>query len=291
MTDYWKYVKPDPRGLEENPYINQPKMAVPDVSSRPAPASPAAVASIANTASDFITLEKIVCVDARGNVIEKHDKLQVRKDVERKPDGNHINFTPYNATVHFENSGLFLPSFALSCNILAALYANRNDAEIQKVLMQYKDHGVGRGWQAQNTLVNWGAKQVIHYPGKVDYTSAGGTTDINTQRTRKPLAFNNTGFSHMLLEEALRNKDYNEFMQNLTGLPNPRVLVEIGAYFGKPAKSWVSSDNKTRAAWLGCNDGNFDLSANFYLVDILAARGVSLAAGGGARQKRGDYND
>jgi len=277
MTDYWKYVKPDPRGLEDNPYINPPKDR--DSRENPSPEPPrtgavGTIGTVDDVASDFITFENIVCVDSKGTVIEKYDALQVRKDVERKPDGTHTRFNAYAAGVHFESKGLFLPSFALSCNILAVLYANRNDADVRKVLMQYKDYGPEYGWHAQNTLVNWGAKQVIHYPNKTDYTGSGGNTVINAQSTRKPIAFNNTGFNDMLLEDALRNKDYKEFVQNLTGLAYPEILIEIGSYFGKPAKSWVSSDNKTRATWLGCSGGDFGIGTSYCLDGNYAARGV-----------------
>jgi len=289
MTDYWKYVKPDPRGLEDNPYINPPKMPAPDNSRASEPAAVPSVGTIANTTSGFITLEKIVVVDANGNVIEKYDKLNVQKDIERNsnnPDNqtNQRCFTPYAAAVHLERKGLFLPSFALSCNILAVLYANRNDADVQKVLMQYKDYGPGHGWHAQNTLVNWSAKQVIHYPNKADYTSDGGTTDINTQKTRKSLNFDRLGFVNTTLEEALKKINYRKFMQDLTGLAHPEILVEIGSYFGT-AKSWISTIGGRRMAWLGCLS-DFCLDTGYFLVNSGVARGVRLAAAGGATSKK-----
>ena len=33
---------------------------------------------------------------------------------------------------------MFLPSIALSCNILKTLYENKDDSEVNKVLMQYR---------------------------------------------------------------------------------------------------------------------------------------------------------
>ncbi|MBN1793234.1 hypothetical protein JW826_06135, partial [Candidatus Woesearchaeota archaeon] len=258
MTDYWKYVKPDPRGLEENPYINPPKAATLRTSTTPAPASrtPPGETTILNL-DNFLKLENVKCTDSKGKVFEHYDALFVRKDIERdsnNPDNktNQVNFTPYNATAHFESKGLFLPSFALSCNILAALYANKSDPEVAQVLMQYKNKGNGTGYHAQNTMVDWGAKKIIHYPNKDDYTSAGGNQVINSQKVRTPLAFDNSGFSNATLEAALRNPNYREFIQNLSGMQNPDLLVEIGVHFVKPAYSWISSSNEKRAAWLGC---------------------------------------
>ena len=102
---------------------------------------------------------------------------------------------------YFEDKGLFLPSFALSCNILAALYSKRNDPEINKVLMQYKDKGTGNGWHAQNTIVDWGANKIIHYPTK----NTNGD-NINAGRNTKEFPFTRKGIKDMPLEEALKKK-------------------------------------------------------------------------------------
>jgi hypothetical protein len=293
MTDYWKYVKPDPRGLEENPYINPPKAVASSTSAVPTPASktPPSETKILNL-DDFLKLENVNCIDSKGKVFEHYDALFVRKDIERDSNNsdnktNQVNFTPYNATVHFESKGLFLPSFALSCNILVALYANRSNADVAKVLSQYKDKGNGTGWHAQNTMVDWGTKRIIHYPIKGDYTSAGGSQDINLQKVRTTLAFDNSGFSNSTLEGALRNQNYREFIQNLSGMQNPDLLVEIGVHFVKPAYSWISSSNETRVAWLGCDANNFYLDTFNNLDIINAARGVSLVSAAGGAPKKG----
>ncbi|MBN2141737.1 hypothetical protein JW711_00250, partial [Candidatus Woesearchaeota archaeon] len=234
---------------------------------------------IADVNGKYITIEGITCVDAQGNPIESYDSLQVRTDVERAADGKHISFTPYQATTHFEkqNNGLFLPSPALTCNILATLYANKSDQELNKILMQYKDHGAGWGWQGQNGMVDWGREQIIQYPNREDYTRAGGNTDINTQRQRKTPRFHNQGFNDSRLDNALKNENYKEFMQSLTGLPNPDVMVEIGEYFGKTAKSRVSSSKEKRAVWLGYYLGDFDIYASLNLDYSIAARGVRIS--------------
>jgi hypothetical protein len=292
MTDYWKYVKPDPRWLENNPYINPPKPGdkpKPPVAGNPPPDAGTQLKVI--NLADFIQLDNISCRGSNGNVFEHYDHLFVKKDIERDSANsdnktNQINFTPYNAIVHFEDQGLFLPSFALSCNILAALYASKNDADVAKVLNQYKNKGNGTGYHAQNTLVDWEAKRVIHYPVKADYTAAGGSVDVNSQRTRQRLSFNNAGFSNMDLDDALKNSNYRSFIQNLTGLQNPEILVDIGVYFGKTARSWISSSDETRAAWLGCSNLSFSLGTDINLVNSYAARGVSIAAAGGVTPKK-----
>ncbi|MBN1792415.1 hypothetical protein JW826_01905, partial [Candidatus Woesearchaeota archaeon] len=284
---------------EENPYINPPKKAVPDASVSPSstPASPAAIASIANITNDFITLENVVCIGSDGKSFERYDKIDIATDVERQAEKKHVSFTPYQAITHFENrgNGLFLPSFALSCNILAALFGKavkkeKNDeyttldANLKKILDQYLNHGAGYGWHAQNTVVNWKTKEIIHYPKDADFPNNGGTSNIN--KTGAPIrkGFSPVGFGDMTLEKALKEAEFKKYIINLTGLPNPETLVEIGKYYTKVAgsdkKAFVWVPNKpakadyTAAAWLGCDIDDFSINADDDLGGNNAARGV-----------------
>ena len=131
----------------------------------------------------------------------------MRKDIERDVNQNQISHTPYDWIIHLENKGLFLPSFALSCNILAALYSKRNGTEINKVLLQYKDKGNGNGWHAQNTIVDWGANKIIHYPTK----NTNGDS-INPGRDTKEFPFTRKGIRDVALEEALKEERISGLM-------------------------------------------------------------------------------
>ena len=71
-----------------------------------------------------------------------------------------------------------------------------------------------------------------------------------------------------------KKKDFKDYVQNLTGLTKPEILVDIGEYFGKPAKVWVSLSDEMRAAWFGCGSGSFSLDAYDNLGYGSAARGV-----------------
>ena len=75
-------------------------------------------------------------------------------------------------------------------------------------------------------------------------------------------------------------------MQQLTGLHEPEILIEIGKYFGEPAKVWFpwngkagKSFNETRATWFGCNGTFFDLYAYNFLNNANTARGVRRRSG------------
>src|SRR3989344_2377155 len=242
---------------------------------------------------DFLAVENIQCVDADGNAFEQYDRLLVDKDVVRSDDGKHVNFIPYRAITHFEKEGhLFLPSIALSCNIAAAVYQHRDDPEVKPVLLHYKNHGAGFGWHAQNTVIDWGEQKIIHYPHKNDFTEHGGkTSSINQarQRTLLPFArkekrkiFRDRSLSDTTLEKGLEDPLMTRFVRQLTGLENPSLLVEIGNYFGKTARVWVSSSTETRVAWFGCVSNSLDLGGNLYLYYNNAARGVRLEGAVGA---------
>ncbi|MFH0752532.1 MAG: hypothetical protein V1914_02935 [archaeon] len=228
---------------------------------------------VVSVESDYLVLGNIRCVDSDGVEFEQYDRLRVNKDIERDADGSQVSFTPYNAVACLEKQKMFLPSMALSCNILACLYANRDDKEVNKVLMQYKDKGNGYGWHAQNTIVDWGSKKIIHYPSDKDFPEHGGSDGINNAR-RVERKFNPKDFMCMLLKEALKTPEFNNYIQNLTGLQKPKTLTEIGQYFQKPAKIWTSTNKEVRAVWLGCYNSDFDVSTNYDLYNFNACRGV-----------------
>lgn len=253
----------------------------------PSPLPKGAPAS-AVIAGDYILLRNLRCVGSDNVVFEQYPELRVRKDIVRDTNGSQINHTPYAWIAYFEGKGEFLPSFALSCNIVATLYAAAverqgstytvKNAELKTVFDQYKDKGNGGGWHAQNTVVNWGTSEIIHYPKDSDFPKHGGTENINQQQRTIRRRFNRHGFADKTLEEALKAPNYKTYIQDLTGLADTAALVAAGSYFGKPAKAWISSGNETRAAWLGCDDDYFSLSAYVNLYYDNAARGVRLVA-------------
>ena len=234
--------------------------------------------SVSDITADYICLENITCVDADGNVFEQYPKIYVRKDVEKDADGKIVYFTAYNAAAHFEQKAMRNPSFALHCNMLVALYAQRQEPELNKVLMQYKDKGNGNGGHKPNTLISYAGQEVIHNPNDSDFPSDGGNSNINAGR-RVALGFSKQDLKSMPLEQALSDTVALRFVKQLTGMANPDLLVELGKYFQKEAYLWIpngdaSNCSKVRAAWLGCGSGGFDLDADNFLDYFNAARGV-----------------
>jgi hypothetical protein len=229
------------------------------------------------TLDHYLRLENISCTDADGNVFEQYPVIYVRKDIYRNDQNHILFFTPYQAAKNAAAKGDFHPSFALSCNILAALYAQRKKPEIDAVLKQYLNKGNGNGYHGQNTIIDFGAKKVIHYPTAQDF---GQKETVNAGRARTALSFLKARLENELLETALGKADQQRYIKQLTGLREPKVLIEIGEYFGQPAKLWFpwsgqdgAGYTEKRASWLGCYLYLY-LSSVSNLINGGAARGV-----------------
>ncbi|MEK6899832.1 MAG: hypothetical protein AABX05_01785 [Nanoarchaeota archaeon] len=299
-TNLWKYAQAD-IDVKNNPYLNPSLKPAPE----PAPSADAVAASpqvTVSTVGDFLHLGNISCVDADGNTFEQYNNLAVSKDIFRNGQA-YITLTPYQAVVHSQGKGLFLPSIALSCNIVAALFqqavrmgANGAyttlDLEAKKVLDQYKDYGSGHGWHAQNTVINYETQKIIHYPCDADFPNHGGASNINSSRQRIELPFEkikkNGLFSrdnvlrNKTLEDGLKDPLITPFVKQFTGLADPSILIQIGQYFQKPAKVWFPTNpvkaedcTETRSAWLGCDSICLYLDGDYDLDDDNAVRGVS----------------
>ena len=246
------------------------------------PKNPEPPSRISFSEGDFLTLENISCVDADGNVFESYERLDVAGDIFRS-DGKQVSRTPYAHAVHCEEMGLFLPSFALTCNIVARLYERRSDAKIERVLQQYKYKGNGLGWHAQNTIIAYDSSEIIHYPSASDFS---GVTAVNASQSRVVLPFVKNSLEDALLKDALHDASSRRFLQQLTGLENPEVLIPIGEYFSPPAKVWFPWNGKAGkgfkeklAAWFGCDGTYFILGASSSLDNANSARGVRRRGG------------
>jgi len=235
---------------------------------------------------DYLVFENVRPVDADGNVIESYDRLLVARDIERE-GGRQRDFTPYRAALSFEKEDSFSPSFALTCNLLAAAWRQNDEEAVRSFLLQYKDKGNGDGWHAQNSVIDWRRGEIVHYPDARDFAEV---KPVNEQRKRRALGFTKEGLRDCLLEEGLKDSHMRRYVRQLTGLEDPSILVDIGNYFHKPARVWVSgSKDAVRAAWLGCGSDNFDLDGDFSLSYSGATRRVR--AEGAAREARQKISD
>ena len=254
----------------------------PAVSPAPSPRVPSTATSLA----DYIKLENISCVDADSNEFERYGELYIKKEVEKDAAGQLLKVTPYAAIHHCEQFG-FLPSAALMANIHVAIYRaavehqpdgtyRTKNAELEQMLQKLKNRGDNIGGHWVNTLVDWRALKIIHYPQDADFLSHGDTAGINGSHPQKVFSFDKNSFADMKLADALKIPNYKRYLQNYSGLPDPAILLEVAHYYQETARSWVSTSQEVRAAWLGCYQVNFYLYANDNLNDTNAARGVRL---------------
>lgn len=189
---------------------------------------------------DFLVLENIVCRDYRGDAFEKYEKIYVAKDILLN-GSTPASFTSYAAVFNCEMRQIFLPSMALTWNILVRLYENRKNKIANDVLMQYKC-----GKYAQNTLVNYESKEIIHYPRDNDFKkgSKDGINyfDANQGMPRIPLAFSEkafNGWSETFRLKGSHNHHLRTFLWHLTGVSDLDVLTEIGSYLNLETKAYL----------------------------------------------------
>jgi hypothetical protein len=245
-----------------------------------------------------ILIEGIACVGSDGKVFERHEGLYVDGDVIRDPREcysrsrvhKHVSFTPYQAISQVEKLGSFVPDYPTHCNLLVAIFRRAVekqhdgtyktvDAKAKAILDQYKNYGAGHGWHNSNTVVDGVHDKMIFYPGDDDFPEYGGSDNINADRKRlkrseKPFV-RGKDWSSSSLEDALDDAKKVRFLKDITGLENPKELLEISAYFGRTAWFYPPSKGGVWAAWLGClSVGRFNFGASNGLGYSSGVRGV-----------------
>ena len=162
---------------------------------------------------------------------------------------------------------MFLPSLALSCAILAWCYDNRTKPAALAILEQYKKSDPAiNATHAQNTIINPANNVVIHYPTEL----YGTQMNSNVIQVKLPFKVNE---GHYLLKNALKQPSMKTSLQNLTGLKELEVLIEIGKHFGNDVRFWAQNLESIAGVWLVGNK-SLELSTDLGLMTIGAARGV-----------------
>lgn len=205
---------------------------------------------------DFFILKDIVCFNYQGKPFEVYPQLEIAKDCLRHEESPVI--MSRNAAVSRFNAledGSFLPSFALQCAILEALYQNRTLPGSKEILKSYYEmHGPGNS----NTVViakeNGGT--IIHYPDDVG------------RRVELPYRIHGPGFldamATVLTESFVETFSFGftvsprsnfsiqtEFVRNVTGRFNPSILAAIGKYLRREYKHLDKKTKMENEPYLG----------------------------------------
>ena len=201
-----------------------------------------------------VILYNLRCVDAEGRVFEQYDRLFVPFEIEKNnqgykhpqasakhPERLHC-FTLDGALKRAEEISkrqgetIFIPSSALTWNILAKLAAQRdNDPRARMILDNYSDNGVLEfmegtslntgsfyrvlsGLHQQGTSVNLAERTLTHYTpqGQVELP-------FDIPETKND-PFTSGAVS---LEQALADPKMRKLVQQITGLEDLRVIKEI----------------------------------------------------------------
>ncbi|MFH0870166.1 MAG: hypothetical protein V1866_03860 [archaeon] len=199
---------------------------------------------IAAVLEDFIVLENIGCRGADGIVFEHYDRLWVPKQFHNLDERGFYE----KSVLRVQERGMFIPSIALTFNIMAALYYNRNAPEINKSLKDYIHHYLNDGdGTIQNTLLT--KTSIIHYPDKIFWTQVENSDNALLKEThpidngRKSICFErkfqdkpsekswddllNLEWAFIPLELLLKLKSFQHDFRNISGLEDPNILKGI----------------------------------------------------------------
>jgi len=188
--------------------------------------------SFSNSSSHYVSLQNICCRDANGNVFENYKEVHVDKNL-TKAVAQTFNY--HDAVESFDEKtidGYFLPSFALTCNILEALYKCSIDTEAKNLLEEYwLNEDSDNNMFLQNTIIDWETGSIAHYPKN---SFSGNGNSINAERKTSRIGFNPREILKGPIDcsGALDKPSNRRFFRNLTGLYEPNVLLEIADHFG-----------------------------------------------------------
>lgn len=227
----------------------------------------------------YILINNIRCTDANNCIIEQYDELLIAKEFTFPKNSIKATTDTYNAIKMMEKKGMFLPSLALTCNILAALYENRNNEAADKLLKGYFNRKDGYEFVAQNTVVDWEKNKVIHYPRDNYFLNGYGGKNVNLNREETVRALNPKGFQNLDLEEAVyAGPFFEDYIKNFSGLQNPGILTEISRYYESRLSLWVNgmakNDGYIGTTWMDRGTESLDINLFNYLSVRGIARGV-----------------
>ncbi len=201
-----------------------------------------------------------------------------------------------------QKGSLFLPDLPTTCAILNACYLEKdNNSEARELLMQYVSAKGNNSSHIQNTLIDRINNRILHGPVLTDIPIVGLSENINTRIDAKESVLDYTFAKvsplfgtpyEMSLDETIQDKQLLKSVQDLTGLKDPSVLIDIGKLGGKKTVIALNNpmDNAIKAAyvgscipnngvvsaiWLSCSDNYFRIEGGHHIFESGPARGVS----------------
>ena len=182
---------------------------------------------------NYATLQSIVCTDKDEVLFEQAAELRVAQGVIRDDKHRAKEFTFIGGVQEIPKAmnGWYMPSFALTCGILAKCYEQRDTQPYKDVLDQYREAGVKQGMHATNTIIRWADRTIIHYPDEKDFNILGHP-GMNSTPTRKAMEFDSWTKGSQWLANVLEDNSIHDFLAKLTGLAKPELLLDIGRYYG-----------------------------------------------------------
>jgi len=205
-------------------------------------------------ANKQVVLENVSCIDAKMQIIEKYKRVSFEKEIIAVKNSANENLSNVNTSLQKKNA--FIPSIALTCNLLAALYEYRENPFSRQMILEYirpKEQGV---WFKTSSTVNWKEQKMKYYDSRESKFFESKNVECKNSISDSKNAFQNISLyrsGEVLLETLL--KENESFVKNLTGLRNPEILCKLAKNYKKEMKIWlpekVSLETKTFPIFFG----------------------------------------
>jgi len=170
----------------------------------------------------FVSLKNINCYDHVGGIFQDCEELLVTREFLELDTRGRTQFSLYDAIKTTEDANCFLPSFALTCNILVDMHVRGENWFVE----QYEEHHPC----AQNTLIDWAAGEIKHYPAVIQKDK--GTVNAYVGSSLHDFDETEEWNREFQVADALNESIFVNFFKNLTGLNAPEQLVNLSRVFG-----------------------------------------------------------
>jgi hypothetical protein len=181
-----------------------------------------------------IVFTDINCIDSAGDVFERHNRVYMFKDIVRDRNHSPVMVNIYTVPAVMGVKGTYFPSAALMCNLLAQMYARKEEPVMQDILSTMSTYDGSAGMYALNTVNVRKAGKMIHYPCCEDMRMECVGQDFNRGMPRtvvaEDLALLSEDDADVDLGRLVRGSPEERFAKDFTGLEDPTILNSIGDY-------------------------------------------------------------
>jgi len=172
-----------------------------------------------------VMLSAVSCIDADGHVFEEYARIGIPRT--STAIGNIFDAASRRHTL----GSRFLPSFALTANMIYKLAARKTPA-CEGILKLYKTQ-----YHMTNTFIDFKIGYLLHYPEYThfpeQYHNLNNAEKMNQGLKAKALPFNLGSLHSFEVAHLMKVPSFRKFMVQLTGMEWPERFVDVFNDYGR----------------------------------------------------------